>query len=182
MGHVLFSVVELFHPDTHHQRRRASFAAMAGLIAKAEDAQDLAAAFNKFLGHVPNAATEITGLISELYAISSGARELHTASQDPRYLNRQELIEEDKRLVLQSIEQTFADIQREFGNIDRSIYQTPREAYRGVWKDIIEHFREESEDHLIRRLENYRLFLLELALIVHGYGLYVVAGSHFSIS
>ena len=155
---------------------------MAGLIAKAEDAQDLAAAFNKFLGHVPNAATEITGLISELYAISSGARELHTASQDPRYLNRQELIEEDKRLVLQSIEQTFADIQHKFGNIDRSIYQTPREAYRGVWKDIIDHFQEESEDHLIRRLENYRLFLLELASIVHGYGLYTVAGSHFIIS
>ena len=141
---------------------------MAGLIARAEDAQDLAAAFNKFLGPVSSAATEITGLISELYAISSGARELHTAFQDPRYQNRQELVEEDLRAVLLSIGLTFTDIQREFGNLDRSTYQTQREAYRGVWKDIVGHFQEESDDQLIRRLENYRRFLLELASIVHG--------------
>ena len=169
MGHIQIFIGDPFSIKTDITSvSGALLPAMAGLIARAEDAQDLAAAFNKFLVPVSNAATEITGLISELYAISSGARELHTAIQDPRYQTRQELIEEDTRALLLSIDLTFTDIQREFGNLDRSIYQTQREAYRGVWKDIIEHFREESEDQLIRRLENYRRFLLELSAIVHG--------------
>ena len=141
---------------------------MAGLIAKAETAQDIAAAFNKFLEPVSDSSTEITGLISELFAISSSARELSNACSDPRYRGRKILVEEDTRTVLLSIEYTFNDINRLFGGLDRPIYITKREAYRGVWKTIITHFEDESTDPLIQRLESYRRFLLDLAEIIQG--------------
>ncbi|KAL9116690.1 MAG: hypothetical protein Q9187_006785 [Circinaria calcarea] len=143
---------------------------MAGLIAKAETAQDIAAAFNKFLDPVSDSSTEITGLIAELFAISSAARELSTISSDARYRGRKILVEEDLRTVLLSIEYTFNDINRLFGGLDRPIYLTTREAYRGVWNSILRHFQDESTDPLIQRLESYRRFLFDLAEIIQGYG------------
>lgn len=141
---------------------------MAGLIAKAETAQDIAAAFNKFLEPVSDSSTEITGLIAELFAISSAARELSNACLDPRYRGRNLLVEEDTRTVLLSIEYTFNDINRLFGDLDRPVYITNREAYRGVWKSIINHFQDESSGPLVQRLESYRRFLLDLAETIQG--------------
>ena len=141
---------------------------MAGLIAKAETAQDIAAAFTKFLDPVSDSSTEITGLVSELFAISSAARELSNASLDPRYRGRKTLVEEDTRTVLLSIDHTFNDINRLFGSLDRPIYLTTREAYRGVWNSIVRHFQDESTDSLVLRLESYRRFLLDLAEILQG--------------
>lgn len=139
-----------------------------GLIEKAETAQAIAATFNKFLEPVSDSSTEITALISDLFAISSAARELNRILLNRRYHGRKDSVDEDTRIVLLSIEYTFNDIYQFFGDLGKPVYITKKVAYRGVWNSIINHFKDESGDPLIQRLESYRRFLLNLAEIIRG--------------
>ena len=62
--------------------------------------------------------------------------------------------------VTLSLEYTFNDINRFFGNIDRRIPSlAKREVYRGVWKEMILHCEEENEGGLQVRLIWYKDFL-----------------------
>lgn len=141
---------------------------MAGLVARAEAAQDIAAGLNKFLGSVPNYSTEITALISECFAISSSLRELNTAIGDSRYNRGYHEISEDLTITLQSLEYTFHDVRRLFGDLGRAEYISQSAAYRSVWEDITTHFMGESGNSLCRRLEFYRRFLLVLVCVAGG--------------
>ena len=136
------------------------------LTASSETAEDIAGAFLKFKEPLPEAATEITALISELFAISSALLELDTAKRDHPYQSLR--VTEDQEIVLRSLRYTFTDIRKYFGRLRDPLYRSDREAYYGVWHDIDRFFKEESHNSLCRRLEYYRLFLLDLGSIVQG--------------
>ena len=125
------------------------------LIAVAESAQDTAAGLNKFLDAVSDCSTEITGLISECFAISSALRELSNAISDPLYYRNFDYIREDVRTVVWSLRYTFDDVKDLFGGLGRA-------TYRQVWRDFDDFFYEESSNTLMVRLEYYRHFLLGL--------------------
>ena len=141
---------------------------IASLAANSETAQDIAAAFNKFQGPVFEHATEITALMSELYAISSALLELRTAHDDPLHYRRKGRIENEQHTALLSLEYTFKDIQRLFGGLARPIYNSTREAYQAVWQNIQDHFLDEGGFTLVRRFEYYRMFLIDITAIIEG--------------
>lgn len=135
------------------------------LVATAEGAREVAICLDKFLEHLPEISTEITALISECYAISSALRELNTAKEDPRYSRRYNNVHQDVQIVCRSLEYTFHDVHRLFGGLGRSALST-RAAYSSVWRDIDDHFWNESRSSLCKRLEYNRLFLTELVCIL----------------
>lgn len=141
---------------------------MAGLVARAEAAQNIAAGLDKFLGLVPNYLTEITALISECFAVSSALRGLNTAIGDSRYNSGYHEISEDLTITLQSLDYTFHDVRRLFGHLGRVEYVSQSAAYRSVWQEITTHFMEESGNSLCRRLYFYRRFLLVLVYVAEG--------------
>ncbi|KAL8757428.1 MAG: hypothetical protein Q9184_004217, partial [Pyrenodesmia sp. 2 TL-2023] len=136
------------------------------LIAVAEQAQDIAAGFNKFLDPVPEFSTEITGLISECYAISSALRELNTAKEDPRYSYDFNYVSTDVLTARLSLDYTFHDVKRLFGGLGRPTYISNRTAYYEIWKEIDDHFYQESHCSLLKRLEYNRLYLQEITCIL----------------
>ncbi len=131
------------------------------LVAVAESAQKIAAGLNEFLDAVPERSTEITGLISECFAISSALRELSNAIRDPLYYHRFELIREDVSIVGQSLDYTFQDVDRRFGGLRTATYHQ-------VWREMDTHFKNESRNTLVTRLEYYRSFLLRLLHLITG--------------
>lgn len=137
------------------------------LIAVAEKAQDIAAGFNKFLDPVPEIATEITGLISECYAISSALRELNTATQDPRYAYDYAFVAKDIHTIRYSLDYTFTDVFRLFGGLGRpASHVSNRALYNQVWREIDDYFYRESNSSLCKRLEHNRLYLQEISCIL----------------
>ena len=76
------------------------------LVAEAAYAQDIGAGLSKFLDALPDQATEITALISELYAISSALRDLDTTIQSREYGHHVALIKDDLELVRLSLAYT----------------------------------------------------------------------------
>ncbi|MCJ1389111.1 hypothetical protein MMC18_001965 [Xylographa bjoerkii] len=141
----------------------------ASLTANSETAQDIAAAFMKFQDPVFEHATEITALISELFAISSALLELKTAHNDPLHYRRRSRIENEQHTALLSLEYTFKDVQRLFGGLARPLYNSKREAYQAVWQNIDDHFLAEGGFTLVRRFEYYRMFLIDITAIIEGY-------------
>ncbi|MCJ1282504.1 hypothetical protein MMC26_001827 [Xylographa opegraphella] len=144
-------------------------ASVASLTASSETAQDIAAAFMKFQDPVFEQATEITALISELFAISSALLELKTANNDPSHYRRRGRIESEQYTAVLSLEHTFKDVQRLFGGLARQFYNSAREAYQAVWQNIQDHFLDEGGFPLVRRFEYYRMFLVDIIAIIEGY-------------
>lgn len=136
------------------------------LIAAAEEAQDIAAAFNQFLDPVPEISIHVTALISECYAISSALRELSTAVEDPRYYRDYELLRPDIATVRDSLNYTFQDVRRLFGGLGRTSNTSRSTLYYQVWRELDEHFYQESNAPLCKRLECIRLFLAELTCVL----------------
>ncbi|KAL8818447.1 MAG: hypothetical protein Q9223_002923 [Gallowayella weberi] len=132
------------------------------LIGAAEDAQDIAAGFNKFLDPVPEFSAEITALISECYAISSALRELNTAKDDPRYYRDFEYIRNNVDIAQESLNYTFHDVRRLFGGLGRTSAISRRTLFYQVWREIDDFFYHESNISLCKRLEYKRLYLVEL--------------------
>ncbi|KAL9016544.1 MAG: hypothetical protein Q9185_006121 [Variospora sp. 1 TL-2023] len=131
------------------------------LIALAEEAQDIAAGFNKFLETVPEISTEITGLISECYAISSALRELYTAKEDPRYAYDYDYVSRDVIIARQCLKYTFHDVFRLFGGLGRPSYISNKTAYYQVWRDIEDHFYQEaSSEYKYQELQDRTMALL----------------------
>ena len=113
-------------------------------------------------------ASEVTALASELLGISAALLELKTASIEPRHARRRELVENDKLVVCGSLEYTFRDVNKFLPGLENPRYSR-REAFRGVWRQIDTHFRNESHNSLLTRLEYYKKFLHDLAKIVIGF-------------
>ena len=135
---------------------------MASLIALAETAQDIGSAFSKFLDPVADYSAEITALIAHCFNTSSALRTLHDTINDYPNARRHQVILDELNLAQNSLDYTFKDVQRIFGGIGRT-------GYRRVWRDLIDHFREESGNTLSRRLEYYQQLLHGLTdFSVHG--------------
>ena len=154
------------------------------LIANAETAQELAPALLEFQAHVPEAATEITALASELYAISAALLELKTALGEPRNYRNKNLVDEDKYVVLRSLEYTFKDTQDFLRGLHSRAYRSVHHAYTDVWTQLDTFFQNQSNNTLLGRLGYYKDFIDDLTPIVQGYvcraTTFCFSNSHFS--
>lgn len=140
----------------------AAVASMA-LRTSATNAEDVAAGFMRFREPLPEHATEITGLIADLYGISTSLNALEelTRSGDFRYRRNVPLVRPDLELVRASLKYTLEDIVDFFGNIDPRSPAT-REIYKRTWFELSTFFRREINYSLATRLRKYKLFLREL--------------------
>lgn len=143
-------------------------ASSSWLIGTAETAQEIAAVFVEFQRYVEDNATEFAALVSKLYAIRAALLECNTAAGEPRNAPRRGLIEEDKYVVLSSLEFTFKDTNYLFRGLEPSTTRTKREAYRAVWRQVDTHFRAQSNNSLLSRLGYYERFVDGMIDIVEG--------------
>ena len=142
--------------------------ASSWFVATAETAQDIAAIFVDFQNYVEDAATEVAAIVSELYAIRAVLLECNTAVGDPRHIRRRDVIEEDKFVVLSSLDFTFKDINHLFRGLEPSTVRTRREVHRAVWRQIDTRFRAESNNSLLSRLGYYKRFIEDMIDVVVG--------------
>ncbi|KAK5008409.1 hypothetical protein LTR28_004014 [Elasticomyces elasticus] len=124
------------------------------LIRHAKNAEDVAAGLQVFLDRVPQHATDISAIISELFATSSAIRALHTASDDVRYARAFYTIRSDLDLVLCSLQYTLGTVRGIFA-------RTGLASYRALW-DGLNLFVQTEGPSLCTRLEWYRVFLHDL--------------------
>ena len=136
------------------------------LIAEAERAEEHADALRKFKDRVPEAARDITALISELYAISHALRDIERIFHIPEYGRNRGRIAEDLQLIRESLTYTLDCLFRILGRLANGSSYVSDSAYAMTWKDICNYFQKESRLSLRRRLELYRIFLQELVSIV----------------
>lgn len=138
------------------------------LVSPAESAEAVGARFTKFLDAVPDHATEITALVSELFALSSVLRELDASCLSRQYGRNFPLIADDLKLVRSSLCHTLKDVSNLLGDIDVPT-STASGPYYQTWKRIHLFFRREYGDTLCTHLERYKKFLLELGNVVKRY-------------
>ncbi|KAJ5648202.1 hypothetical protein N7490_004574 [Penicillium lividum] len=124
------------------------------------DAEDAAAGFATFRAPFPECAAEVTGLISDLYAISSSLTSLEALSQDAQCRRNWSHVRPDLDLVLKSMKHTIKDIFDYFYRLDDG-GNTP-ENYKIVWLAMGRFFWDESQYTLSTRLARYKIFLREL--------------------
>lgn len=136
------------------------------LIAVAETAEDVGSGLNKLLDPVADASAEIAALIAQCFSISAALRRLGEAVEDYEYHRRYDGIRRDIVNVRESLVYTFRDVQRLFGvDLGRVGILTGAQ-YRQLWRDLIEHFRAESNNTLERRLQIYHDCLKGLRCIL----------------
>ncbi|KAJ5095413.1 hypothetical protein NUU61_004769 [Penicillium alfredii] len=135
------------------------------LRTSAENAEDVAAGFSTFRAPLPEHATEITGLISDLYAISSSLSSLDDLVKDPRYRRNLPRVHPDLELARASLKYTLEDIVDFFGRLDGG--NNP-ELYRRTWLAMGRFFWDESHYSLETRLAKYKTFLRELGDSLKG--------------
>lgn len=134
------------------------------LSTSAGDAEDAAAGFTTFRGPLPEHAAEVTGLISDLYAISSSMTSLEAFSQDSRYRRNWARIHPDVELVRKSFKYTTEDIFDHFRRLDNG--KTSTDNYRRVWASMDRFFFDESQYALSTRLAKYKTFLREIGDVI----------------
>lgn len=141
------------------------------LVSPAESAEAIGAGFTRFLDAVPDQATEITALVSELFALSSVLRELDASCLSRQYGRNFPLIADDLKLVRSSLCHTLKDVLDLLGDIDHAKIPTPTTAgsYYQTWKKVNLFFRREYGDTLCVRLDRYKKFLVELSNVVKRY-------------
>lgn len=137
------------------------------LRTSAEEVEDVAAGFSTFRTPLPEHATEVTGLISDLYAISSSLSSLEDLSKDARYRRGWSRIHADLELVRSSLKFTIEDIFDFFARLDG--IKSPPEVYKRVWVSMGRFFWDESQYSLATRFAKYKTFLRELGDLVKEY-------------
>lgn len=124
----------------------------------ADNAEYVATGFSMFRDPLPEYATEITGLIANLYVISSSFKTLEDLTKNRLYRRNLPGAWSDIELVRTSLKYTLEDIVDFFGDLEVS----PRVVYSRTWFDMCDFFRNESRDSLAMRLEKYKAFLNEV--------------------
>ena len=139
--------------------------------------QAVAESLLAFQSHVEaSVSAEISSLIAELYSTGSALLEFRAALIEPRYAQRRGLVEEDKYVVLKSLEFTLRDVKKLLGDLNDStttaaslgIRVSRRETYRTVWAQIEKFFKNESNNTLRTRFLYYRKFLTNCTNVVKG--------------
>ncbi|KAK2757351.1 hypothetical protein FQN54_004865 [Arachnomyces sp. PD_36] len=138
------------------------------LVSPAESAESIGAGFTKFLDAVPDQATEITALVSALFALSSALRELDSACRSHQYSRNFPQIADDLRLVRENLIHTLKDAKELMGDVDH--INIPSTATLGsyfmAWKRVQAFFREEYRESLCALLGRYKRFVVELTNVV----------------
>lgn len=134
------------------------------LRTSADEAEDAAAGFSTFRTPLPEHSTEVTGLISDLYAISSSLSSLEDLSKDARYRRNWPRIHPDLELVRSSLKYTVEDIFDFFGRLD-GVKSSP-ETYKHAWLSMGRFFWDESQYSLSTRFAKYKTFLRELGDLI----------------
>lgn len=131
------------------------------LRTSADNAEDVAAGFRMFRDPLPEHATEITGLIADLYAISVSLKCLDDFASNRAYHHTLPHVQPDLELVGTSLKYTLEDIVDFFGDLET--HRGPnREVFKRTWLNLCSYFLEESKDSLSTRLIKYKTFLNEL--------------------
>ena len=138
------------------------------LTANSEAARTLAHEILEFQEWVIDPENEISALAETFSSISAALSTLKRVESDLRNIPGVEDIQDDKRVVLRSLEYTFGDVRRLFGGLKDPRYRTNTEAYTEVWADIEDYFLEESNNALLDRLDYYYRFLKDLIDVVKG--------------
>lgn len=139
------------------------------LVKVAEAAQDVAAGLHKFLSQVVESDADIALLISKCFSVSSALRSLATAIEESRRLSQYSRISGEVEDVAASLDHTFKDVHQIVGEgfADAKRARVPiNSAFRKVWKNINEHFQQQSGNTLVKRLEYCRLLLVDLCDIL----------------
>ncbi|KAK3065873.1 hypothetical protein LTR53_017941, partial [Teratosphaeriaceae sp. CCFEE 6253] len=80
------------------------------LITLAQASEDAASGLRLFRDSLPRAATRITAIIGELFAISSALRQLDNAEGDPRFQPSFYRIRDDVGLLYRSLQTSIDDV------------------------------------------------------------------------
>ena len=139
------------------------------LLSNVDTAQDLAAALTTFQAHLSERAVEIKAVISELHTVSAALLEFRTALSETRNSKNKHAIDEDRYVLLRSLEHTLGDIQTHLQGLKKGAYSNDQEAYLNVWINMDNHFRNENGNSLLLRLEYYRRFMEDLTAVTEGY-------------
>ncbi|KAL2814920.1 hypothetical protein BJX63DRAFT_420543 [Aspergillus granulosus] len=131
------------------------------LSVTAGSAEEVAAGFRRFREPLPEHATEITGLIADLYTISSSLKTLDDLSIDRRYRLNIPFARPDLDLASASLQYTLDDIVDFFGHLEGS-RASSRDVHKRIWVSMGRFFMEESAESLAIRLAKYKVFLIEL--------------------
>lgn len=123
----------------------------------AKDADDVASALQVFVDEVEQDAVQITGDISELFAISSWLRSFDEALRNPRLARQSSRVARDLDLVIPSIETTL-DLVRELLGETRLPGSAGLPDYDAVWDQICVEFERDGPP-LSARLELYHRHL-----------------------
>ncbi|KKA21291.1 hypothetical protein T310_4667 [Rasamsonia emersonii CBS 393.64] len=127
----------------------------------AEFAENIAAGFMQFRDPLPEHTAEITGLVSDLYAISATLTSLDELAVSRPYRHNLPAVKPDLELVRSSLHYTLENIFEVFGHLDAR-GTVSRGSYKRIWLDLCSFFEEESSYSLSRRLRKYKMFLKEL--------------------
>ncbi|KAL3493648.1 hypothetical protein BJX62DRAFT_71212 [Aspergillus germanicus] len=131
------------------------------LSVPAGTAEEVAAGFRRFRDPLPEHATEITGLIADLYTISSSLKTLEDLSTDRRYRLNIPFARPDLDLVSASLQYTLDDIVDFFGHLEGR-RASSRNTHKRIWMFMGRFFMDESAESLSIRLAKYKVFLQEL--------------------
>jgi hypothetical protein len=131
------------------------------LSVPAGTAEEVAAGFRRFRDPLPEHATEITGLIADLYTISSSLKTLEDLSTDRRYRLNIPFARPDLDLVSASLQYTLDDIVDFFGHLEGR-RASSRDIHKRIWMFMGRFFMDESAESLSIRLAKYKVFLQEL--------------------
>ena len=151
---------------------------MMNLRLSAEDAEDAAAGIRIFRAPVPERSAEITGLVAELFAISSLLKDLEDLANDRSFRANLILVRTDLDIVQASLKYTLDDLIGFFADVEENTTTTTitnwtisrRDTYRRIWFQLSRFFLVEASFPLNDRLGKYRSFLQAL---VNGMGEYV---------
>lgn len=132
------------------------------LIRFARDAEDVASGLHSFRDNLPRAATRITAIISELFALSSVIREIVHARDDPKYAPSYYRIQNDLDLVLPTFQRTL--------DVAFDMFMRSRDRpYQMVWEDLGHRMENEEGVAFLERLEIYHDFLRAQFDVLTGY-------------
>ncbi|KAL4810290.1 hypothetical protein BDV18DRAFT_55618 [Aspergillus unguis] len=132
-------------------------------------AEEVAAGFRRFREPLPEHATEITGIIADLYTISTSLKKLEELSQHRHHGTIFNVARSDVDLVSASLQYTLDDVVDYFGNLEGR-KGASRTAYKRTWAGMSKFFMDESDETLTARLMKYKVFLKELEDLIREAG------------
>lgn len=122
------------------------------LLESALDCEDALSGLQRFRDALPRHATNITAVLSELFAVSAALREIHNAEHSRTYGPSFYQIHDDLALVRKSLSFTTQDIFDMFSRSRQLLEHT-------AWEDLENYFVRQEGSGLQERLEYYRDFL-----------------------